>query len=166
MKREQKKTVERNGRKVKVAGEFASLSDLRAAFAKHINLKVYVPALGEAREIPVRVLTAWESNQLEQIVAEALPPAIETAKEDGTKEIKYDASHPDYENKRTALQREARALALYWAVPQLSEGKEGLTVRKQIQEWVESLLPDSILDQLYMVARMDEKLLEANINFT
>lgn len=155
-----------------------SLSELEAEVCREYQLKVKV---GPKEVIfPVRRLTPAETAQLEEILSEVQPPLKEVVDEHGKKQKEFDHTDVDYQKAARVKQIEARALACWWSCSLFREEykrtvpKQMLAAgssaedpsRKEIVAFVQSKLTESILNQIYQVARSEDLELESLLNFS
>jgi hypothetical protein len=155
--------------------QITTLEQLQNACDELIHVKVVLPSNKGVTValIPVRLLRPNESERLELILKEAHPPMKEVVQPDGTKQMQY-VPTPETLQQAAALQRVARAMALWWACPLFRESEEGKALygndaepsRQAIVDFVQSKFTESILEKLYTVARSQEFELEDRVNFT
>jgi hypothetical protein len=137
-----------------------SIAELEQLCREMIAVKI--PVGRRIVEIDVRLLTPSENEKLELILSEAHPPTRTRA--DG--QIEFDRSEPEYIKKLAHRQKLARAMALYWCVPLLAEGRPGLSERERVYEYVQGQLTDVAQEALYAVARSEQLVFEERLHFT
>ena len=93
--------------------------------------------------IPCRRASQSLDEQVRAIRREAQPKRIPNA--DPAKEY-YDYGDKDYMAKRDTNEKIARALLVYCGCPAVAEKKPGLTIPKDIYEFVRTILSENILE--------------------
>lgn len=159
-----------------------SLDQLQAACDELVHVRILMPGPKGVRVIlaPVRMLRPVETERLEIVLKEAHPPLKEVLQTDGRKEFQY-VPTPESLAQSAALQKVARALALWWCCPLFQESEAGKKLsasldgselksagpgRQAIVDLVQSHFTESILEKMYAVVRAQEFELEERVNFT
>lgn len=136
------------------------LSDLTALVQKPIEVEV------EWKDkrifITARVLTPAEDAEIDDMLAQVLPPIIQGKTPD---QDRPNFQSPEYQKARLAAETRARAVALYKACPMFAQAHEQrLTEVKAITDFVQAQLNEQILKALYDAVRQGG-VLAAYVNF-
>jgi hypothetical protein len=138
-----------------------SLDELRGIVEKTVTVEVIFD--GRPLAIEVRRLTPREDMIIQEILDVVVCPVIQgkTPEQD-----RPDYASLDYIRKKNQAEVEARALAIYWCVPILQQGRPGLTDRREITDYVQSLLNAQMLTVLFAAVRHGGVTLGELVNFT
>ncbi len=110
------------------------------------KLRVRVPVGGEKiGEFECERLREAQTVQVARVLQKCLPPLIRKRGEDGTEQMHYDVTNPDYLAKKDEAQRQARALAVWLGWPPVREGNEAETDVAKITEIVGEKLPERVI---------------------
>lgn len=150
-----------------------TLEDLQSACEELLDVKIVLPSKKGVQTmlVGVRMLRPAETEQLELILKEAHPPLQDVPQPDGSVRKEY-IPDPKTLEKAARLQKEARAMALWWCCPIFSASDEGQAIvkrgaqRSEIVTFIQSKFTESILEKLYTITRAEEFDLEDRINFT
>lgn len=138
-----------------------SLSELRAVIEKPIRLEMVFD--NTKLTIEMRRLTPAEDTAIQEILDTVVPPIIPGK----TPELdRPDYANLDYIRRKTAAEIEARSVALYWTVPIIRNEKPNLTNRREITEYVQSLMNAQVLTVLFSACRNGGVTLGELVNFT
>ena len=117
----------------------ATLAELSAIIDK--PLTVEIDWMGKAIQLEARRLTPAESAMLTEIMDEAIPPIVKGRTMD---EDRPDYANADFIKKKGVVAVEARAMAIYWCVKMFREAKPDLKNRKEITDFVQGQLNESV----------------------
>lgn len=110
-----------------------------------------------------RRLTPTEDAAVEHILNGALPP-MKPGQKPG--EWIPDFSNSEYVRAKTVCELQARAMAIYWAVPAFAKKQPGLKDVKDIFPFVQSWFSAEVLTTLYQAVRNGGVTLAELVNFT
>jgi len=120
-----------------------TLDELMQACNKPFDVTVNID--GQAYAIPCRRLTPAESSQIALILEEVLP----------AQQMSQDGKEPQYtvdtatRKKMVEANRDAMAMTVYLGCPMYRENKPGMTNRKDIREFVDSVLSEQVVTAIY-----------------
>jgi hypothetical protein len=126
------------------SSKVSSLAELSAIVDK--PLLIEFDWMGSLVQIEARRLRPAESAILSEMMDEAVPPVIKGRTMD---EDRPDYGNVDFIKKKAQVGIEARAMALYWCVKMFSDAKPGLSNRKEITEFIQSQLSESVLRAMW-----------------
>jgi hypothetical protein len=133
-----------------------TLDELQAECEAAVVVELEIRA--RKRVVELRRLRPEEEASIDLILSEARPPRAESV--DGREA--YDWGDETYLKKSKILQREARAMALWWSCPLFAASADapkasgdGGMDRKRITEFIQKKLTERALDHLYAAARGD-----------
>lgn len=129
----------------------ASLNDLNQLCRESIEAAVRTPK-GVVR-IRMRTLTPAESNRIQDLMDEVMPPYLKD--KDGAPTDRLDVTDAAYLRRKREVMRKARSLGLYWSVDVMRAGKPGLTDVNEIHEFVSAQATDTVLEQLWTILASD-----------
>mgnify|MGYP001221673606 CR=1 FL=1 len=145
-----------------------SLDEINGICAR--PLKVRFQYAGVTMELETRHLTPKESELLKLQLDEAMPPIIKGKTE---AEDRFDFGNIEYQRKRTRIERECRAQAIFWATkafqekrPDLVEGMYNPAYRERIVDFVQSMLTEAIHEIIYEAIVNPEVSVPELVNFT
>jgi len=141
-----------NMKKTTPKPKFVSLlDDIQSICVKPV--KIYFSMNGTDCMIPTRHLTPSESELLKLQLDELIPPMIKGKTE---AEDRIDVGNVAYIQKKTKIERQVRAQAIFWATdsfkkkkPELVEAMYSAANRQAITDFVQSFLTEDILDLIY-----------------
>lgn len=113
--------------------------------------------------LEVRRLSPAEDAKLDDIMASVMPPIIkgQTQEQD-----RVNFTDPEFTKKKNAVNLQARALALYWCVPEFRKAKPDLTDPQAITDFVQSQLSPAVLGILFEAVKKSGVSLAEMTNFT
>jgi len=139
-----------------------SLADINALCRE--RRKVEFEFKGRKCALEVRALTPAEQSKVAGLIDAVTPPLVKGRTQE---EDRLDVTNAKYVADKNEAATKARSMALYWGVPAFSEGRPGLTDPSQINAYVQELLTEPILDNLWNgVQRSGEAGLADLVNFT
>lgn len=136
-----------------------SLDELNQLCSKPFNVTLSID--GQSYSIPCRRLTPCESAQIAMIIDEVLPS--QQLGQDG-KEAQYTVDSAT-RKKLAEANRDAMAMTVYLGCPMYREKKPGLTNRKDIREFVDSVLSDHVVQAIYNAIVGGNIDMQAHVNF-
>ena len=114
---------------------------------------------GKIIELPVKRLTAGIKEQAAEILRAPQPP-FDKVRGD------YDYLNPAFLKARDKAEREARAIIIYYGCEAVSKQKPGLPNRTEIYNFVQSLLPEMVLEMIALTIQKGGVDLAERVNFT
>ena len=139
-----------------------NLADLEAYFTK--RREVTLDVFGQQCVMQVRTLTPAEDAVISGIIDAVVPP-VERGRT--IEDDRPNFSDPAYLKRREAAFTEARALAIYWAVPAMSAGQPGMTDTSAIKIYIQgSKVSVQVLNALYNAIRGGGVQEATLVNFT
>ena len=114
---------------------------------------------GNTIELPVKRLTAGIKEQVNDILRAPQPP-FDKARGD------YDYLNPAYLKSRDKAEREARAVIIYYGCDAISKQKPALPNKAEIYNFVQSLLPETVLEVIALTVQKGGVDLPERVNFT
>ena len=118
---------------------------------------------GKVFLIEARKLRPNEMAVIDEIVDSVVPPMISIGK--SGEDLRPNESDPEFVRKKARAQIEARAYAVYWACPIFQAERPKLD-GKELVEFVQSKLTDTILSAIYRAVTRGGTELAALVNFT
>lgn len=144
-----------------------SLSVLQEQCDKPLQIEIKLDKSMDPDErsftVTARRLRPKEEAELRNLIDVVVPPFIKGAK---AEDDRPNFNDPDYILRKNQVENETRAMAIYWCVPIFSEEKPGLTNRKEICDFVNSKLNDTLLNVLFLAVREGGVSLAELVNFT
>lgn len=136
-----------------------SLDELNQLCCKPFNVTISID--GQSYSIPCRRLTPAESAQIALIIDEVLPS--QQLGQDG-KDAQYTVDAAT-RKKLGDANRDAMAMTVYIGCPMYRDKKPGLTNRKDIREFVDSVLSDHVVQAIYNAIVGGNIDMQAHVNF-
>ena len=118
---------------------------------------------GRECRLPVRQLTPAEEARVSEVINSVMPSIIKGKTPD---DDRVDYTNPEFIKRKNEAAVKGRALALYWAVPAFQEARPGLTDEKQITDYIQGQLNETVLNLLNQAAREGGVTLAEVVNFT
>ncbi|HXJ61147.1 MAG TPA: hypothetical protein VNU68_31260 [Verrucomicrobiae bacterium] len=131
------------------------LAAIREAVAKPVLIKFQYN--GQDCEMEARHLTPHEAEMLKLQIDEIMPPIIKGKTE---AEDRFDYTNKDYLQRKTRVEHEVRAQAIFWACPDFKKAAEDAKhewaaaayepkARLEVVKFVQGLLVDEALEVIY-----------------
>jgi len=114
---------------------------------------------GKLIELPVKRLTAGIKEQVGDILRAPQPP-FDKARGD------YDYLNPNFLKARDKAEREARAVVIYYGCDAIAKQKPGLPNKNEIYNFVQSLLPETVLEIVALTIQKGGVDLPERVNFS
>lgn len=114
---------------------------------------------GKTVELPVKRLTAGIKEQVNDILRGPQPPYDKVRGD-------YDYLNPVYLKSRDKAEREARAIIIYYGCDTISKQKPGLPNKNEIYNFIQSLLPETVLEIIALTVQKGGVDLPERVNFT
>lgn len=151
-----------------------SLDEIAGLCARPIKIPfIYA---GQNCELETRHLEPFEAELLKLQLDEILPPLIKGKTE---AEDRFDYNNLDYLKKKTRIEREVRAQAIFWATdavqkkrPELIESMYRPEGRREIVEFVQGkpgqrgLFTEDVLEIIYVAITQPDLTISEQVNFT
>lgn len=141
-----------------------SLEEIQAACREKIDAVIRTPR--GPRVIEVRPLTPAQSEEVARLIESVFPPYLKD--KDGLPTDRLDIANEEYQRRKQAATRKARAIALYWAVPAFAAGRPGLSQADEIHQYMGTVATDGVLEQLWSYVASDflsDQALEEQVHF-
>lgn len=138
-----------------------SLTDLHAACNDYKTLEIHLDA--KLFAVSFRRLNAAERVKMEEVSDAIMPNVVRGATPE---QDRLNYADPDFIKRKREAQVKARAIAIYWCVPDIQKMKPELREYDAIRDFVQASFPDGVLSELF-AAISNSGVTEAEVvNFT